>query len=153
SRTNVAYPHSCSVRAQMASTAPFPPQPCAITIAGKGPLPAGKPRSPESTTRAPGTNPGPTGERGGVPAPRNQMFPESVASREVLRSFAAGAHAAVPRVTSVENRSHLFTGTHSIQSAPMDLPKTASAVVIGGGVVGCSIAYNLARRGQRDVVV
>jgi len=26
-------------------------------------------------------------------------------------------------------------------------------VVIGGGVVGCSIAYHLARRGQRDVVV
>src|SRR5438309_11857985 len=35
----------------------------------------------------------------------------------------------------------------------MDQPKTASAVVIGGGVVGCSIAYNLARRGLRDVVV
>ena len=35
----------------------------------------------------------------------------------------------------------------------MDQPKTASVVVIGGGVVGCSIAYNLARRGQRDVVV
>ena len=35
----------------------------------------------------------------------------------------------------------------------MDLPRTASAVVIGGGVVGCSIAYHLARRGQRDVVV
>jgi len=35
----------------------------------------------------------------------------------------------------------------------MDLPKTASAVVIGGGVVGCSIAYNLARRGLADVVV
>src|SRR5512134_1087935 len=35
----------------------------------------------------------------------------------------------------------------------MDLPKTASVVVIGGGVVGCSIAYHLARRGQRDVVV
>ena len=35
----------------------------------------------------------------------------------------------------------------------MDLPKTASAVVIGGGVVGCSIAYNLARRGSTDVVV
>ena len=26
-------------------------------------------------------------------------------------------------------------------------------MVIGGGVVGCSIAYNLARRGLRDVVV
>ena len=35
----------------------------------------------------------------------------------------------------------------------MDLPRTASVVIIGGGVVGCSIAYNLARRGQRDVVV
>src|SRR6266849_3602109 len=35
----------------------------------------------------------------------------------------------------------------------MAQPKTASVVIIGGGVVGCSIAYNLARRGQRDVVV
>src|SRR5207247_9100206 len=35
----------------------------------------------------------------------------------------------------------------------MDLPGTASTVIIGGGVVGCSIAYHLARRGQRDVVV
>lgn len=31
--------------------------------------------------------------------------------------------------------------------------RTASAVVIGGGVVGCSIAYHLARRGMRDIVV
>jgi sarcosine oxidase subunit beta len=35
----------------------------------------------------------------------------------------------------------------------MDLPRTASVVVVGGGVVGCSIAYHLARRGQRDVLV
>src|SRR4029453_15854690 len=35
----------------------------------------------------------------------------------------------------------------------MSLPGTASVVVIGGGVVGCSIAYHLARRGQRDGVV
>jgi len=35
----------------------------------------------------------------------------------------------------------------------MDLPRAASVVVIGGGVVGCSIAYHLARRGLRDVVV
>jgi sarcosine oxidase subunit beta len=35
----------------------------------------------------------------------------------------------------------------------MSLPGTASVVVIGGGVVGCSIAYHLARRRQRDVVV
>ncbi|HET9489005.1 MAG TPA: FAD-binding oxidoreductase [Methylomirabilota bacterium] len=35
----------------------------------------------------------------------------------------------------------------------MNGPRTAAAVVIGGGVVGCSIAYHLARRGVRDVVV
>src|SRR5574341_2453549 len=35
----------------------------------------------------------------------------------------------------------------------MNLPGTASVVVIGGGVVGCSIAYNLARRGLTGVVV
>ena len=35
----------------------------------------------------------------------------------------------------------------------MDLPRAASTVIIGGGVVGCSIAYHLARRGQPDVVV
>ncbi len=35
----------------------------------------------------------------------------------------------------------------------MDGPRTASVVVIGGGVVGCSVAYHLARRGLRDVVV
>src|SRR5262249_55077297 len=32
----------------------------------------------------------------------------------------------------------------------MNLPGTASVIVIGGGVVGCSIAYHLGRRGQRD---
>jgi len=31
--------------------------------------------------------------------------------------------------------------------------KTAQAVIIGGGISGCSIAYNLARKGVKDVVV
>ena len=35
----------------------------------------------------------------------------------------------------------------------MSLPKTANAVIIGGGIQGCSIAYNLAKLGLRDVVV
>jgi len=36
---------------------------------------------------------------------------------------------------------------------PSPVPPIADVVVIGGGVVGCSIAYHLARRGVRDVVV
>ncbi|HYR45095.1 MAG TPA: FAD-dependent oxidoreductase, partial [Terriglobia bacterium] len=33
------------------------------------------------------------------------------------------------------------------------MKKTAEVVIIGGGVVGLSIAYHLARRGMTDVVV
>src|SRR5437660_9208939 len=33
------------------------------------------------------------------------------------------------------------------------LPRTAEVVVIGAGAIGCSVAYHLAKRGQRGVVV
>jgi glycine/D-amino acid oxidase-like deaminating enzyme len=35
----------------------------------------------------------------------------------------------------------------------VDLPERSEIVIIGGGVVGCSIAYQLARRGKTDVTV
>lgn len=35
----------------------------------------------------------------------------------------------------------------------MDIPAQAKAVIVGGGVVGCSIAYHLAKLGWRDVVL
>src|SRR4051812_50079440 len=37
--------------------------------------------------------------------------------------------------------------------ASRDFPTHARAVVIGGGVIGCSTAYHLAKAGWRDVVV
>jgi sarcosine dehydrogenase len=33
------------------------------------------------------------------------------------------------------------------------IPTQAEIVIIGGGVIGCAIAYHLARRGRRDVVL
>ena len=36
---------------------------------------------------------------------------------------------------------------------PADLPRSASVVVIGGGVIGCSVAWHLARAGVTDVTL
>ena len=33
------------------------------------------------------------------------------------------------------------------------LPETAKTVIIGGGIIGCSTAYHLARLGQTDTVL
>ena len=38
-------------------------------------------------------------------------------------------------------------------STPTEIPKRASAVVIGGGVIGCSVAYHLAKLGWSDVLL
>ena len=35
----------------------------------------------------------------------------------------------------------------------MAVPATSRIVIIGGGVIGCSIAYHLAKRGERDVTL
>ena len=33
------------------------------------------------------------------------------------------------------------------------LPTQAEVVIVGGGIIGCSIAYHLTRLGRRDVVL
>ncbi len=34
-----------------------------------------------------------------------------------------------------------------------ELPSTAKAVIIGGGIVGCSVAYHLGKLGWTDTVL
>ncbi|NCZ92125.1 MAG: FAD-binding oxidoreductase, partial [Actinobacteria bacterium] len=34
-----------------------------------------------------------------------------------------------------------------------NLPSSARVVIVGGGIVGCSVAYHLAKRGVTDVVL
>jgi len=100
-------------------------------------------------------------------APRRSLY------WAVLPSFAGAAHMSMQAYMSssagvlclsceetLEGMLQIESGYKSALPTPeqelegrMDLPKTASAVVIGGGVVGCSIAYHLARRGLADVVV
>ena len=41
----------------------------------------------------------------------------------------------------------------SAEGATASIPSSARVVIIGGGVIGCSIAYHLARRGWTDVVL
>ena len=36
---------------------------------------------------------------------------------------------------------------------PTDLPSRAQVVIVGGGVIGCSIAYHLAHLGWTDVLL
>jgi 4-methylaminobutanoate oxidase (formaldehyde-forming) len=45
------------------------------------------------------------------------------------------------------------TEPHSVENVTRPFPDQAQVVVIGGGIVGCSVAYHLTKRGWRDVVL
>ncbi len=46
-----------------------------------------------------------------------------------------------------------MTETHSTTTSSTSFPTQAQVVIIGGGVIGCSVAYHLTKLGWRDVVL
>ena len=34
-----------------------------------------------------------------------------------------------------------------------NIPKTARVIIIGGGVIGCSVAYHLAKKGWKEIIL
>jgi len=43
--------------------------------------------------------------------------------------------------------------TASVGRTAQPIPGSARVVIVGGGVIGCSVAYHLAKRGWSDVVL
>ena len=46
-----------------------------------------------------------------------------------------------------------MTSNNSSTSPTNNLPTQAQVVIIGGGVIGCSVAYHLTKLGWKDVVI
>ncbi len=42
---------------------------------------------------------------------------------------------------------------HSLGNSPKQIPTQAQVIIIGGGVIGCSVAYHLTKLGWRDVLL
>jgi glycine/D-amino acid oxidase-like deaminating enzyme len=57
------------------------------------------------------------------------------------------------RIREADPTRPAFSADTTMSDHPSLLPSTASAVIIGGGVMGASIAYHLAKAGLRDVIL
>ncbi|XP_071441447.1 dimethylglycine dehydrogenase, mitochondrial-like [Hetaerina americana] len=65
--------------------------------------------------------------------------------RTASRSFSAA--------TNVNNSASLNGATGTENPTDRALPETAETLIIGGGAIGCSIAYHLTKMGQKNVVL
>ncbi len=58
-----------------------------------------------------------------------------------------------PTSTSTSTPTSTSTSTPTTSTQPASLPRRADVVIVGGGIFGLALAYELGRRGVRDVLV
>src|SRR5262245_745958 len=79
------------------------------------------------------------------------MSRESAIQRSIPRHERVRGGASAFRVTSWGSPATVGSTLPAMSSG--DLPQRARVVVVGGGVIGCSVAYHLAVEGWTDVVL
>ena len=83
----------------------------------------------------------------------NRCLPFHVAKRVSLRQH----HRTVDFVISTQHWTRCLSHWHCYSTdasvAAESVPAEAHVVIAGGGVVGCSVAYHLAKAGWKDIVV
>src|SRR5450432_2218384 len=58
-----------------------------------------------------------------------------------------------PRIARPDSEGVAYWAGSALRPSVADFPASARAVVIGGGIVGCSTAYHLAKLGWRDTII
>ena len=72
-----------------------------------------------------------------------------------MLNFGIESPSPILKLSSIVTTTHVGnTPVQSIFSLPLAAPpSTARVVIVGGGIVGCSVAYHLAKAGWKDVVL
>ena len=86
------------------------------------------------------------------------LLTHSLPFHAAKRVFLKRRHRAIDILISAQHWTPPLSCWHRCYSADKPstvdaLPRDAHVVIAGGGVVGCSVAYHLAKAGWKDVVV
>jgi len=85
----------------------------------------------------------------------NRCLPFHVAKRVSLRQRRRTVDLVIP--VSAQNWTRCLSRWHcystDASTAAESVPSEAHVVIAGGGVVGCSVAYHLAKAGWKDIVL
>ena len=72
-----------------------------------------------------------------------------------MLNFGIESLSPILKLSTIVTTTHVGnTPVQSTFSLPLAAPpSTARVVIVGGGIVGCSVAYHLAKAGWKDVVL